>query len=303
MYYAIVGQVTEDELALLIEVKGQHLLYEESTEFCKVKLSCLFGWLVHNLKQLKPTHQKSSAAETEVSSTKLNLPKDTLAQFLRKCLLVSSSDNHQLISSALNLANMMGNSPLAEKLNKLCKLGLSNRDTHEENSSLTSFESFLSQQEDSIRQAAAKLENIKLHRMKANYVKTTDGDMENRRMWAVAKSWNPCPIGMLPHSLRSSGHLPVLDCNDDCKIEKSSESIGHCEINHCSGKRGADCAIELLDESSVKKLKESEEGCESNGKEDMSPEGVKGQLLVGGVWKKVTEEELLAITSAVRILV
>ncbi|KAK9273238.1 hypothetical protein L1049_018045 [Liquidambar formosana] len=208
------------------------------------------------------------------------------------------------MGSALLLAQMTGNSSFIEKLNKLSLLGLPNLDITEENSPLMNSENLLIQQEDFIRQAAEKLDLVKLRRMKGKIVKTTDGDVGNNKRWVIAKSWNPCPIGMLPRILGSSGRLPVLECDDDrTKVVESSERKKPFELNRCGGKREASCDTELLDKS-VKRMRETGDGyCASEGKEDMLFEGVEGRLMIGGFWKKVGEEDLLAIKSAIRIFV
>ncbi|KAI7983004.1 hypothetical protein LOK49_LG15G02357 [Camellia lanceoleosa] len=132
--------------------------------------------------------------------------------------------NNQLRDAALVLAQMIGNSSLVQKLNKLCFLDASNPTFDEENSPTTSSESNLARLEDSIHQAAKKLEFVKLRRVKSNVLKTTDGDVGNNNRWVITKSWNSCPIGMLPCDVGSSGQLPVLDCDDDDKYLKPLES-------------------------------------------------------------------------------
>uniref|UniRef100_A0A5B7AB89 Putative pre-rRNA-processing protein las1 n=1 Tax=Davidia involucrata TaxID=16924 RepID=A0A5B7AB89_DAVIN len=299
-------EMIESQEAMKYESGGEHLISEFGAEIHhREKISILFKWLVGNLEGLKPFHREGSEAETEGSSTEVNLRKATLVELLRKCLLVSSPGNNQLTASALVLAHMTGKRSLVEKLNKLPLLCVSNPDIDEDNSSIVSSEIFLNQQEDYICQAAEKLEFVKLRRVKGNVVKTTDGDVGNKSRWVVAKSWNRCPIGMLPRDVSSSGHLPVLDCYDNHKeILKSSESRECWELIQCSGKREADCAVEFLDNSTLKKMRETEGGYEpDDGTEDASLKGVKGQLMIGGVWKKVMEEELLGIALAVRILV
>ena len=224
-----------------------------------------------------------------------------LKELLRKCLLVSSFGNNLLLDSALHLAQLVGNSVLMEKLNKLRSLGLSSTEVIEENSSLE-ISKFVSQEEESINRAAKKLELVKLHRMKSMFVKAAD-DVRSSNRWVVAKSWNPCPLGMLPRALGSSGCIPVLDCDSD--RHKDTELVkgkNKWELNRCSGKREASDDIQLLDFSSPKKLKETVENHESGGGDVSSP-GTCGHLMMDGVWKKVGETELQGIASAVRILV
>ncbi|KAK8493652.1 hypothetical protein V6N13_121513 [Hibiscus sabdariffa] len=79
-----------------------------------------------------------------------------------------------------------------------------------------SFSEIVSQNKEYIDQAAKKLELVKLQRTKSSVVKTS-GDVRNSNRWVVAKSWNPCPLGMLPGTLGSSSCIPVLDRDSDCQ--------------------------------------------------------------------------------------
>ncbi|XP_034686664.1 uncharacterized protein LOC117915210 [Vitis riparia] len=281
--------------AMKIEIGGHHLiLSEDNVEIGQIELlSSLFAWLVEHFKGFY---------------SEIQIPKATLLELLRKCLLVSAPDNKLIMGSALLLAQMAENNIMIEKLSCFCLLGLSKSDVTEETAPPLSFEKLLVHQEDAIRQAAEKLELVKGHRVKGSIVKTTtNGDDGNHTRWVVAKSWNPCPIGMLPRALGSSGRLPALDHNDNQKMPpESSERREQWELKHCSSKREACFDIEMLDDSSVKKMRETVEdqtieGHDSDDKDVTLCEGVKGQLLINGVWKKVEREELLAIKSAVRI--
>lgn len=287
----------ETQEAMKIEIGGHHLISsEDDVEIGQIELlSSLFAWLVEHFKGFY---------------SEIQIPKATLLELLRKCLLVSAPDNKLIMGSALLLAQMAENNIMIEKLSRFCLLGLSKSDVTEETAPPLSFEKLLVHQEDAIRQAAEKLELVKRHRVKGSIVKTTtNGDDGNHSRWVVAKSWNPCPIGMLPRALGSSGRLPALDHNDNQKMPpESSERRELWELKHCSRKREACFDIEMLDNSSVKKMRETVEdqtieGHDSDDKDVTLCEGVKGQLLINGVWKKVEREELLAIKSAVRILV
>ena len=278
-------------------IGGHHLISsEDDVEIGQIELlSSLFAWLVEHFKGFY---------------SEIQIPKATLLELLRKCLLVSAPDNKLIMGSALLLAQMAENNIMIEKLSHFCLLGLSKSDVTEETAPPLSFEKLLVHQEDAIRQAAEKLELVKRHQVKGSIVKTTtNGDDGNHSRWVVAKSWNPCPIGMLPRALGSSGRLPALDHNDNQKMPpESSERRELWELKHCSRKREACFDIEMLDNSSVKKMRETVEdqtieGHDSDDKDVTLCEGVKGQLLINGVWKKVEREELLAIKSAVRILV
>ncbi|KAI8525985.1 hypothetical protein RHMOL_Rhmol13G0273200 [Rhododendron molle] len=280
------------------------------------RLSDLVEWLVTTLKGLKSIPRKDSSSLTERCSTDKSFPKTTLLRLLRKSLLVSSHSNTQLRNSAVLLAHMTGNSSLVQKLRKLCLVGASNPVISEESSLIVSSKSVLvSNEADSLCEAAAKLEFIKnLIRMKSRGLKTREGVSGNSNSWVVAKSWNSCPIGMLPCDIGSSGRLPVLDCDDDHKkVAKPLQSEEQRVLNEGTRKRGPDCDVAILENSNFKKMRENEEAFGlnggdddytiSDGGDDYTKDGVKGRLMISGVWKKVGEEELRAIASAVRILV
>lgn len=245
---------------------------------------------------------KESAVRTS-PSTELVLSNTTLVEYLRRCLKLSSGNN-QLMKSALVIAHMTGNSNLIHKLKKLASIN--NLTLHSEDKNLPSIssESYLSQQEDYLRKAAEKLDYFKQQHVKDIDAKAADGHVGSRRVWVVAKSWNSCSIGMLPPALGSLACLPVLDGDDYHEEVKTSSGIKELpELNHCDGKREADCSLVNLDSSCHKKMKQSDAGLESEDKESQSLEGDHGHLMLGGVWKKVREEEILGIASDIRILV
>ncbi|XVF11109.1 hypothetical protein REPUB_Repub07fG0240700 [Reevesia pubescens] len=252
------------------ETEGHLTSSEDRERTCQVEhLSSLFAWLVRNLLELK---------------------------LVRNLLELKP---HQ--TKAFHLAQLVGNCVLMEKLNKVRSLGLSSAEVIEENSSLE-ISKIVSQEEESINQAAKRLELIKLRQMKSTFAKTADG-VRNSNRWVVAKSWNPCPLGMLPCALGSSGRIPMLDCDNDCQNDTELvEGKNNRELNHCSGKREASDDIGLMDFSSPKKLKETVENPEPSG-EDVSSAGTCGHLMMDGLWKKVGEIELQVIASAVRTLV
>jgi len=309
-------------LTFLKSCPGTHLTSRAyRTETGQIeRLSSLFAWLVGQLKGLKPLRCKETAAERKASSIGMNLSNTILMEVLRKCLLVSSNGNKQLMDSALHLAQLMGDTSVMGKLKKLSSLVLSDPDVTQEKSSLPSLNNLLIQQDESIHQATKKLEFVKFCRTKSKAVKRTDGEVGSSGGWAVAKSWNPCPIGMLPRDLGSSGHLPVLDCADDGKKPvhssewkqswelKQGSSVDirfsyYPSVERTSSKREAGCDIYLLDKSSAKKMRETADSFESDCENVLLSGDDKGCLMINGVWKKIGEEELLTIMSDVRILV
>ncbi|XWS49512.1 hypothetical protein CRYUN_Cryun12cG0009500 [Craigia yunnanensis] len=102
---------------------------EGREEACQVeRLSTLFAWLVRHLLELKPHHSKGSVGKSMSNAI--------LMELLWKCLSVSSFGNNHIMDSALHLVQLVGNSVLMEKLNKLRSLCLSSTEVIEENSSL-----------------------------------------------------------------------------------------------------------------------------------------------------------------------
>ncbi|KAI4305905.1 hypothetical protein L6164_029235 [Bauhinia variegata] len=252
-------------------------------------LSSLFAWLVGVL-------STAPSAET-------NAPKGVLLELLRKCLQISAPGNKQLMVSALHLAQLIDeNSTLIEKVKKLTLLGLSNLDNIDGQSSSVMTTKNLLLEEESIHQAAKKLDVLKQQVIKKKTPMSMDCRTVKSNRWTLAKSWNPCPIGMLPRAAGSSGRLPVLDCIDNQDKNQVSERKEPLKLSLCSAKRDATLDLDLLDNSTVKKMK----GTAQTGglKNQVFPlEGEKGCLMIGGVWKRVGEEELLDIQSSVRILI
>ncbi|KAI4308206.1 hypothetical protein L6164_031305 [Bauhinia variegata] len=244
-------------------------------------LSSLFAWLVGVL----------STAD---------VPKTSLLELLRKCLQISAPGNKLLMDSALHLAQLIDDSStLIEKVEKLSLLDLSNLDGQGP-SVMTSNNLVL--EEESMHQAAKKLDLLKERVIKKKTSMSMDGGIAKSNRWTLSKSWNPCPIGMLPRAAGSSGCLPVLDRIGNHDKNQVTERKEPSKSNQHSAKRDATLDLDKLDNSTVKKMKATvENGGFKN--QEFPLEGEKGCLMVGGVWKKVGEEELLDIQSSVRILV
>jgi ribosomal biogenesis protein LAS1 len=265
-------------------------------------LSSLFAWLVR-------IHDK----ETSVA----NMPKRILHELVRKCLLISRLCNKEIMDSALHLAKLMDDKSLLKKVQLLSGLALFNivDNADDQNSSLTSMN--VSQFEESLREANIKLELVKQHITRNKQSSEMNCETEETQVWTLAKSWNPCPIGMLPHFIGSSGCLPVLDVIDNETVLDVIDNEEHDQVSarkenwkliKHGAKRDAPSDIQLLDNSTAKKMRETEQlgklNSESPMEEDELPtEKGKGYLMIGGILKKVTEEELLAIQSSVRILI
>lgn len=284
---------------------GSVFLYQDVQMFLQYRtesletkaLASLFQWLVQILGSRKPAvHHKGTAAEIETMEK--YFPKLVIMKLLRKCLVVCSNGNKHMMNSALALAEMMGNNKLLnDKLAKLLSLKrVSDLDVSEEAvgpPEINSFEKFLSIENESIDAASKSLESIKLQgrtkKSKKLEEAIVDDCAEMKPRWTTAKSWKPCPIGKSAHSLGyCSGSTVVVGCNND-----NPQSSKHQEWRQNSGNPEAQGGIEQVKKVTMVKMSEVNE----NGKEK------NGRLLIDGLWKRVKEEELLAIASNVRILV
>ncbi|KAL1532300.1 hypothetical protein AAHA92_32327 [Salvia divinorum] len=263
-------------------------------------LSYLFEWLVENLKTLKPVGSKESA-ETKASKMEKHLPRATVLGLLQRCLLASMHSNKQLAASAVTLAQLAGGSSLIQKLKKLALL--EQPAILEANSTGLNDQTFLSQQEYSILEAKEKLESIKLQRMQRRHEQPGLGKIGTKRRWSVAKSWTPCPIGMLPHTIGFSGKLPALD-----RVESHGEAVvtvsGIKEVSdkESNGKREAEVSTEKMDWTPVKKVA-VEAVCRVQNESDSTAQGIRGHLMIDGVWKKVEDRELFDIASAIKLMI
>lgn len=268
-------------------------------------LSSLFMWLVHVLKGLKLTQHEGQESLIDANGC---LPKTLLIQLLRRCFHISDSENRELLQSALLLAEMVRDDHLSNKLHKLSSLTkLYPKFAEEVASDLNSYNYTL--QDECIRQAAEKLELIKHHRnSNASVLSTQDETMEDTSIWTIAKSWKPCPIGMLPRAMDSLGCLPVLDIDLDCEAKASLYSMDpekHLESKQ-SSKREASCDVDALNDSSIKrmrKMQSSDFSGPNNSAAITTSDGLKGMLLIGGIWQKVGNQELQDMKSQISILV
>ncbi|XP_014505143.1 uncharacterized protein LOC106765146 isoform X2 [Vigna radiata var. radiata] len=276
-------------------------ILQSRTEF---RLSSLFAWLVGIL--------------SRVPSAAANMPRGVFLGLVHRCLLISQLCNKQLMDSAVQLTELMDDNYLMEKVKKFSRISLWNLEQADDQSSLLTSNNIF-QFEKSIHEAAKQLELVKHQVTKNKTPKASDCDTKKSQTWTLAKSWNPCPIGMLPRAVGSSGRLPVLDIiNNEKQNQVSSgclpvvdiidseeqDQIWEKEENWKLTPQGAkrDATIDLLqlDNSTVKKMRKTEEFGELNN--ELPLQGGKGCLIVGGVWKKLTDE-LLVIDSSVEILV
>uniref|UniRef100_A0A7N0ZUD7 Las1-like protein n=2 Tax=Kalanchoe fedtschenkoi TaxID=63787 RepID=A0A7N0ZUD7_KALFE len=266
-------------------------------------LSALFAWLVGNLQNIKSSKDKSSAVDCKDTSNILKQPY-RIMKLLRTCLHVAAPGNAQLSESALVLAQKTGNGLLPEKLKKLLKhSSLGDIDNMAEHT--------LEQMENDVRRAANEFELVKVNKLKMETSHTTrNDDLGTDSKWGVAESWSQCVIGMLPQGF---GSLDIpLDrelTGDGHEVYKSLLAKESAEIISCSCKRKhSDGDILLFGDPEVKRLKETVENPEPEGQadrldEDIHDGGVNGHLMVDGVWRRIGEEEICAIQSAIRIMV
>ncbi|CAN1250125.1 Protein LAS1 [Linum perenne] len=287
-------------------------------------LCSVFLWLVGQLNELKLLFSKDAKAETRISSTGMSMSNAMLIEILRKCLLTSSCGNKQLMDGAKLLSQIIGNRSLTEKLNKLSSHYMSESDVPEDAKCNQSPYQVLIQHEKTLCQATDKLEKLQRQRgIQGRALTPTDGHAASSGRWVVAKSWNPCAIGMLPSDLGSSGRLPVLD-QEDAEEDETRELEKSNNIKQCSN-----CLQSLEDDVSLKKSGSKREATSS----DLDPEGgsdvkrmretstsgkcswelgydgmssagsLDGCLMMDGVWKKVGEEEVHGMKSGARILI
>ncbi|KAK7300256.1 hypothetical protein RJT34_11097 [Clitoria ternatea] len=122
-----------------------------------------------------------------------------------------------------------------------------------------------------------------------------DFETKISQTWTLAKSWKPCRIGMLPRAIGSSGCLPILDIIDNDNQNQVSERKKDWKLMQHGTKRDATLDLPQLNNSTVKKMRETKNFEVNN---ELRMQGVKGCLMVGGVWKKIMEEELVASGSS-----
>jgi len=296
----------------MIEAKEELTNKGESYTFqpvgpSKVKRLCsLVLWLVKSIKELKVSGYIGLVHEIGVlSSDKNAVPRFCLAKLLRKLLNLSTLGERCIIDAALLLIEMVNSNSVKEKLRKLPVLSLPR---FAKVSSLPQSRTECNEQ-GSLEKATEMLEMFKLQlkgQKNACFTETgtTEGPFntstpEKHNRWSVAKSWTPCPVGTIPCSFSSCVVLPALDVVDHGLEVATLEQHGHFEeVDH--SERFESQSDELDDESILKISRSSPEYDISDMPELTSP--LKGRLLVGGVWEKVSEEELLLIKSKMKLL-
>ncbi|CAL4960842.1 unnamed protein product [Urochloa decumbens] len=269
------------------------------------RLCSLVLWLVTCIKELKDLGHIGFIHEIGVlSSDKNAVPRFCLAKLLRKLLNLSIIGEKYIIDAALLLIEMVNSNNVKEKLRKLPVLSLPGLTKA---SSLRQSRTTCTKH-GSVEKATETLEmfNLQLKRQK-NACLTgtgiTEGSFnasmpEKHNRWSVAKSWIPCPIGTIPCSFSSSAVLPAFDVVDHGLEVATLEQHGTFEeVDHSER---FESQSEELEHESILNISRSPEYDISDMPESTYP--LKGRLLVGGVWKKVSEEELLLIKSEMKML-
>jgi ribosomal biogenesis protein LAS1 len=270
-------------------------------------LCSLVLWIVTSIKEFKDSGRIGLVHEIGVlSSDKNAVPRFCLAKLLQKFLSLSVIGERCIADAAVLLIEMADNNNVKEKLRKLPMLSL-----QKSPKDCTLVESrVITNGQESVESASEKLELFKLQLRKPDNACLPEDGTEGtsnasmpvkRNRWSIAKSWTPCPLGMIPCSYSSTAILPALDVIDH---ELNDEAAEHGNSEH-------DGQTEMVDCYSHPEKQLDNEGCQeisisppedeiSDMPEVTSP--LRGTLLVGGVWKKVTEEELLSIKSRMKIL-
>ncbi|KAL6614309.1 hypothetical protein ACP70R_036579 [Stipagrostis hirtigluma subsp. patula] len=267
----------------------------------KMKNLCsLVLWLVTNIKELKDSGYIGLVHEIGVlSSDKNAVPRFCLAKLLRKLLNLSTIGERCIIDATLLLIEMVNNNEVKDKLRKLPVLSQER---------LAKVCSFIRNEQESVEKATEMLEMFKLQLKRRNDAclaesgtegLTNTSVPEKYNRWSIAKSWTPCPIGTIPCSFSSTAVLPAFDIVDHGLELATLEQRGTFEDDDNS-ERFDSHPGELEDEHILEISRSSPEHEISDMAELTCP--LKGRLLVGGVWKKVTEEELIFIKSNMKIL-
>lgn len=273
----------------------------------KVKGLCsLVLWLVTKIKELKTSGHIGLVHEIGVlSSDKNAVPRFCLAKLLLKLLNLSFIGERYIIDAVHLLIEMVENNNVKGKLRKLPVLTserLGKVSYHPESRTICN-------EQESVEKATETLEMFKLHlkrRKNTCLAETgTAGGSFNTTMpekynrWSVAKSWTSCPIGTIPCSFSSCAVLPAFDVVDHGPEVSTLEQHGKCE--EVDDSETFDSQPNEMKDESILEISGVSLGHEISDMPELAFP-LKGRLLLGGVWKKLTEEELLLIKSKMKIL-
>nr|AAL91200.1 unknown protein [Arabidopsis thaliana]AAO00916.1 unknown protein [Arabidopsis thaliana] len=273
----------------------------------------LFAWLVSLLNGSKH-FQRNSSLEVKP-------PSIFLMELIRRCLVLGALGYELVLKSAFLLAEIVGGRVLKEKLIKLPLMHKSSAIVPlKQSSTLVTASTTLLEQEKNLGNAGKRLEFVKLQLSKK---KGIDTDKTGNR-WRKAKTRSPCPIGMLPRIIGSSGRLPLLDNQNAKSISKQAQGNNN-------AKRGAECNRNQLEKSPCKRARKSAGDSESNDvtlesyeeeaemeiehayeeTETVAEENLmwndeeesRSCLMIDGEWKRVNDGELSGMASSVTICV
>ncbi|KAK8944267.1 hypothetical protein KSP39_PZI008564 [Platanthera zijinensis] len=306
MLKAVIEMIEEKD-SRNFENGGNDFLY--SLNQAEVNQVCHLRWLVlyliRNLKALKESGQIELFQENQICTThKMATAKVCLTGLLHKCLSLFDPGDKYMLKSALLLAEMNENKLLTEKLKKLPMLAfLDQNQIHCDDIKYN--ENMLLKEEDAVEKAAERLDLIKFRLGKhKNSEPSNSVSGAATNLWRPTKSWGLCPIGMLLCSFSSAAFSPIFYVMEDEKEADKSEPSGeNVEDVHSADTREMVCDdVEFLgDENAAKKLKQMPE---TEGSAELGrPFLMEGRLLIGGLWKKVSQEELISLESDVRIFV
>ncbi|KFK25498.1 hypothetical protein AALP_AA8G122400 [Arabis alpina] len=288
-----------------------HLTEKSPEEASQVKhVPSLFAWLVTLLNDSK--HFQSNNAR-EVKSSNV-----FLMELIQKCLLLGALGYDLVLKSAILLGEIVGGHVLRGKLIKLPLMR--SCISLDQSSTLVTTPTTLLEQEKKLGCVGKRLDLIKAQLPKN---KGNDTEKTNTR-WRKVKTWSPCPIGMLPRTIGSSGRLPFLDF-------QNVQSTSNQPQGNKNAKRGAECSNEQLEKSTCKRARKNAEDPESNvvtwetyeeeaemdiehAYEDTETEAEENLMLkdeeesrsflmIGGEYKRVKDAELLGMASNVKICV
>jgi ribosomal biogenesis protein LAS1 len=262
-------------------------------------------WLITSIKELKDSGNIGLVHEIGVlSSDKNAVPRFCLAKLLQKLLNLSTTGEKCIIDAALLLIEMVSSNNVKEKLRQLPVLSLSNL----AKVSCLRQSRTICNELGSVEKATETLEMFKLQlkRRKNGCVTeagTTEGSFntsmpEKHNRWSVAKSWTPCPVGTIPCSFSSCAVLPAFDVVDNGPEVATFEQ--HENFEEVDNSEWVESQSEELEDENILNTPRSPEYDISDMPELIYP--LKGRLLVGGVWKMVSEEELLLIKSKMKML-
>ncbi|KAK9121206.1 hypothetical protein Syun_018823 [Stephania yunnanensis] len=297
-----------ERLKAQYDLKGVNILSLQCKPEADIaaRLSSLILWLIKSYQEVKHSRPFGSGAGIQDSLAENYGSKVTLKGLLRKLLLFFPANDQ--VQGLLILAEMIGDTYMVQRIKKLPLLRSSNADCTEDYSAQTNIEKGIIELEKSMSQAVEKLEFLKRRQLKGKSVALVRSEDDvmcmNDGSWTIAKSWSPCPIGMLPSDSGSVGLLPnfgrVIAQPEASQLLESNENR---EPNHDSRNRDHTYDdVNLSEKSSAsKKRRTTLEDYPGDDYNEMQ-EPIKGKLLIDGIWKVVGRDELLALSSAVRIL-